>query len=68
MVNSFDKLLKVDGMNNKSSYIPRFLVNSKEMSGTERLVTKVSGCIVTSAWYDDKRKCLFYINHDQVML
>ena len=55
-------------MNNKSSFIPRFLYKSKEVSGAERLVTKISGCIITSGWYVEKRKCLFYINHDQVLL
>ena len=59
---------KIDGMDNKKSYIPRLLEKSKEMAGTERLPSKISGCILYSGWYEHKRKCLFYINHDQVFL
>ena len=57
---------KIDGMDNKKSYIPRLLEKSKDMSGTERLASKISGCNIYSGWYESKRKCLFYINHDQV--
>lgn len=53
-------------MNNQSSYLPRLLDKPKDMAGTERLASKISGCIITSGWYESKRKCLFYINHDQV--
>ena len=52
-------------MDNKKSYIPRLLEKSKDMNGTERLASKISGCILYSGWYEHKRKCLFYINHDQ---
>ena len=52
-------------MDNKKSYIPRLLEKSKEMTGTERLASKISGCILYSGWYVEKRKCLFYVNHDQ---
>ena len=52
-------------MDNKKSYIPRLLEKSKEMSGTERLASKISGCILYSGWYKEKRKCQFYVNHDQ---
>ena len=58
-------ILQVDGMDNKKSYIPRLLVKSKELTGTERLASKISGCIIYSSWYEHKRKCLFYVNHDQ---
>ena len=60
--------LQIDGMDNKKSYIPRLLQKSKDMMGTERLASKISGCILYSGWYEKKRKCLFYINHDQVNL
>ena len=63
----FKNLVKIDGMDNKKSYIPRLLEKSKEMSGTERLASKISGCNIYSGWYEAKRKCLFYINHDQVL-
>ena len=33
---------------------------------TERMPSKMSGCILLG-WYEEKRKCLFYINHDQVL-
>lgn len=55
-------------MNNQSSFTPRLLVKSKDMAGQERLASKISGCIVTSGWYAGKRKCSFYINHDQVFI
>ena len=56
----------IEGMDNKKSFLPRLLEKSKAMSGTERLVTKISGCIMSSGWYEHKRKCLFYTNHEQV--
>ena len=48
------------------SYLPRFLEKTKENQGAERLPSKISGCIIYSGNYEHKRKCLFYINHDQV--
>ena len=59
-------LLQVDGMDNHKSYLPRYLHNAKELQGTERLASKISGCILWSGLYDAKRKLLFYLNHDQV--
>ena len=58
--------LQVDGMNNFSSYVPRYLVNAKEMQGAERLACKITGCILWSGLYEDNRKIIYYINHDQV--
>ena len=55
-------------MDNQKSYIPRLREKSKEMTGTERLPSKISGCNIYSGWYESKRKCLFFINHDQVLL
>ena len=46
------------------SYLPRFLENSKELVGTERLPTKITGCIIYSGYYEVKRKVLFFLNHD----
>ena len=46
------------------SYLPRFLENSKKLVGTERLPSKISGCILWSGLYKEKRKDIFYINHD----
>ena len=53
-------------MDNAKSYLPRFLEKTKENQGTERLPSKISGCIMYSGYYEHKRKTLFYINHDQV--
>ena len=57
---------QVDGMDNSKSYLPRFLEKTKENQGTERLPSKISGCIIYSGFYELKRKTLFFINHDQV--
>ena len=57
--------IQIDGMNNWSSYLPRFLLNSKKLAGTMRLTTKITGCIIWSGLYPDKRKDIFYVNHDQ---
>ena len=59
-------LVQVDGMDNHKSYLPRYLQNAKELQGTERLPSKISGCILWSGLYEAKRKVLLYLNHDQV--
>ena len=46
------------------SYLPRYLENSKQLVGTERLPTKITGCNIYSGFYEVKRKCIFYLNHD----
>ena len=56
--------IQLDGMDNSKSYVPRFLENSKKLVGTERLPSKISGAIMWSGLYEDKRKDIFYINHD----
>jgi hypothetical protein len=56
--------IQLDGMDNRKSYVPRFLENSKKLVGTERLPSKISGAILWSGLYEDKRKDIFYINHD----
>ena len=60
-------MVQIDGMDNAKSYLPRFIVKTKENQGTERLPSKISGCIVYSGYYAGKRKCSFFINHDQVL-
>ena len=60
-------LIQVDGMNNFTSYVPRYQIISKEMQGSERLPSKITGCILWSGLYEDKRKIMFYVNHDQVI-
>ena len=61
-------VIQVDGMDNSKSYLPRFLEKTKENQGTERLPSKISGCIIYSGYYEHKRKIMFYINHDQVFV
>ena len=56
--------IQCDGMDNSKNYLPRFLENSKEFVGTERLPTKITGCIIYSGNYEAKRKVLFFLNHD----
>ena len=38
--------------------------NAKELSGTERLPTKIYGGIIWSGLYEEKRKIIFFLNHD----
>ena len=52
-------------MSNSQSFIPRYLTNRKDLAGTERLKTKITGAIIWSGIYQHKRKDLFFINHDQ---
>ena len=54
----------VDGMDNQKSYCPRYMENSKELSGTERLPTKIYGGILWNGKYEHKRKIIFFLNHD----
>lgn len=56
--------IQCDGMDNSKSYLPRYLENAKQIVGTERLPTKITGCLIHSGFYEEKRKCLFYLNHD----
>ena len=56
--------IQIDGMDNSKSYLPRYLEHSKDLVQKERLPTKISGCIIHSGWYEEKRKVLFYLNHD----
>lgn len=56
--------IQIDGMDNSKSYLPRYLELSKDQVQKERLPTKISGCNIYSGWYEEKRKVLFYLNHD----
>ena len=40
------------------------MVNTKELAGTERLPTKIYGGIIWSGKYEEKRKIVFFLNHD----
>ena len=66
-VTDFLLVILEDFMDNQKSYLPRFLEKTKENQGAERLSSKISGCIVYSGHYEQKRKCVFYIHHDQVI-
>ena len=57
--------VQIDGMDNNKSYLPRYLHKSKDQQQKERIPTKITGCIINSGWYAAKRKCIFYLNHDQ---
>ena len=59
-------LLQVDGMDNYKSYLPKYMLNAKETQGSERLTTKIIGCIIWSGHYASKRKLIYYLHHDQV--
>ena len=56
--------LQIDGMDNSKSYCPRMQEKSKKFAGILRLPTKIQGCIIYSGHYTDKRKTVFYLNHD----
>ena len=57
--------IAIDGMDNRKSDIPRFLENSKKWSGFIKLPCHITGAIISSGLYHDKRKCIFFLNHDQ---
>ena len=57
-------VIQIDGMDNSKSYCPRMKEKSKKFAGLLRLPTKIQGCIIYSGHYVDKRKILFYLNHD----
>ena len=52
-------------MDNSKSYCPHYLENAKDLVGTERLPTKIYGGLIWSGLYEEKRKIIFYLNHDQ---
>ena len=58
-------ILQLDGMDNSKSYCPRMKEKSKKFAGLLRLPTKIQGCIIYSGHYEEKRKLIFYLNHDQ---
>ena len=57
--------ISIDGMDNRKSDLPRFQENAKRYGGFTKLACHITGAIITSGLYPDRRKCLFYINHDQ---
>ena len=57
-------IFQVDGMDNSKSYCPRMKEKSKKFAGILRLPTKIQGCIIYSGHYPEKRKTIFYLNHD----
>ena len=59
--------LQIDSMDNSKSYLPRYLEHAKEYQGTERLPTKITGGLIHSGCYQEKRKVMLFINHEQVL-
>lgn len=57
--------IQLDGMDNRKTDIPRFLLNSKRLGGVYKLPCHVTGVIVSSGFYANKVKNYFYINHNQ---
>ena len=57
--------LSLDGMDNRKSDLPKFRENSKRFGGFTKLPCHITGAIITSGFYSEKRKCLFYLNNDQ---
>ena len=57
-------VIQVDGMDQKKSWLPRFLDKSKKNVGLQRLPTKIVGCNIFSGLYEEKRKVVMLINHD----
>ena len=57
--------LSFDGMDNRKSDIPKFQENAKSFSQFQTLPSHIHGAIVTSGWYPEKRKCYFFVNHNQ---
>ena len=59
--------IRIDGMDNMKSYLPRFLEKSKKNAGFFKLSSKITGAIITSAWFPVRdRKVFFFVNYDQV--
>ena len=54
----------VDGMDNSKSYCPRLQETMKSMAGFFHLPTKITGVIICSSKYPQKRKIMFFVNHD----
>ena len=59
--------LQIDSMDNSKSYLPRYLEHAKEYQGTERLPTKITGGLIHSGCYQEKRKVMLFLNHEQVL-
>ena len=57
--------IKIDGMSNWTSHLPRFLVNRKSLANFFKLPSKITGAEIYSSSYPNKRKVLMYINFDQ---
>ena len=57
-------VLQIDGMDSKKTETPRLRDRSKKNEKMLRLPSKVQGCIIYSGKYAEKRKVVFYLNHD----
>ena len=52
-------------MSKWQSALPRYRENEKGLQGTERLATVITGGIIWSGVYPDKRRDIFFLNHEQ---
>ena len=57
-------VVQLDGMDNTKSYCPRTLDKGKKDVNKPTLPTKIQGCILYSGLYEQKRKIVFYLNHN----
>ena len=53
------------GMTKWKSALPRYLENSKDLQSTPRLASIITGGIIWSGIYPEKRKDIFFLNHEQ---
>ena len=52
-------------MCNEKSTLPRCVEKTKGLSGLKTLKTKITGCILNSSLYQEGRKTVIYLNHDE---
>ena len=52
-------------MANEKSTLPRYVEKTKGLAGLKTLKTKITGAILNSSMYQDGRKTIIYINHDE---
>ena len=57
--------LKIDGMDNFKSLIPRIREKSKGLVMLHRLPSRITGVIVTSGLLEGNRSVKFFLNHGQ---
>ena len=61
----FSHTFNTSGMTKWKSALPRYLENAKDLQSTPRLASIITGGIIWSGIYPEKRKDIFFINHEQ---